>query len=46
MTLWEDRPRLNLFEKQMTEKRRQRQEEKERGKKYNQFGEVKWEKKV
>ena len=29
LTLWEDRPRLNLFEKEMMEKRKKRLEEKE-----------------
>ena len=32
LTLWEDRPRMNLFEKQMLEKKRKRQEEKQKGK--------------
>ena len=32
LTWWEDRPRMNLFEKQMLEKKRKRQEEKQKGK--------------
>ena len=43
LTLWEDRPRMNLFEKQMMEKKRKRQEEKQKGK-YNHVWKVKIEK--